>query len=51
MNSAPDFDLYSLGPLYFNWVVKAMADLVIQRATKEEESPPEYRWDAFLSGQ
>lgn len=47
MNSAPDFDLDSLGPLYFTWVVNAMADLVIRRAL-EAPSPPEYRWDAFL---
>jgi hypothetical protein len=48
MNSAPDFDISSLGPVYFEWVVKAMADLVITRALGEDPSPPEYRWDAFL---
>jgi hypothetical protein len=48
MNSAPDFDVSSLGPVYFEWVVNAMADLVIARATGEDPSPPEYRWDAFL---
>jgi hypothetical protein len=48
MNSAPDFDITSLGPVYFEWVVKAMADLVIARAVSEDPSPPEYRWDAFL---
>jgi hypothetical protein len=36
MNSAPDFDLSSLGPSHFPWVVEKMADLVIRLA----ESPP-----------
>jgi hypothetical protein len=48
MNSAPDFDISSLGPVYFDWVVKAMADLVIARATGQDPAPPTYRWDEFL---
>lgn len=32
MNSAPDFDISSLGPETFRWVVEKMADLVIARA-------------------
>jgi glutathione synthase/RimK-type ligase-like ATP-grasp enzyme len=32
MNSAPDFDVSSLGPETFAWVVEKMADLVIARA-------------------
>lgn len=32
MNTAPDFDPVSLPPVYFEWVVTAMADLVIARA-------------------
>ena len=31
-NSAPDFDISSLGEWHFNWVVDAMADLVIEKA-------------------
>ena len=31
-NSAPDFDVSSLGEGYFNWVIEAMADLVIEKA-------------------
>lgn len=31
-NSAPDFDIASLGEWHFDWVVDAMADLVIERA-------------------
>lgn len=50
MNSAPDFDISSLQPVYFQWVVNAMADLVIARALQPNPSPPAYRWDRFLSG-
>jgi len=35
MNSAPDFDISSLGPETFGWVVDKMADLVIARANAE----------------
>jgi len=35
-NSAPDFDVTSLGERFFDWVLDAMADLVIARA----ERPP-----------
>jgi glutathione synthase/RimK-type ligase-like ATP-grasp enzyme len=49
MNSAPDFDITSLGENYFAWTVHAMADLVIDRAIRPASHTP-YRWDAFLSG-
>jgi glutathione synthase/RimK-type ligase-like ATP-grasp enzyme len=32
MNPAPDMDIYSLGPRYFEWVVTHMADLCIRLA-------------------
>jgi hypothetical protein len=32
MNSAPDFDISSLGPEKFAWVVDKMADLVVRLA-------------------
>lgn len=32
MNSAPDFDIASLGPDHFSWVVSQMADLVVRLA-------------------
>jgi hypothetical protein len=32
MNCAPDMDIYSLTPHYFEWVVNAMADMVIRLA-------------------
>lgn len=37
MNSAPDFDITSLGPEHFPWTVGKMADLVIRLA---HETPP-----------
>jgi glutathione synthase/RimK-type ligase-like ATP-grasp enzyme len=49
MNSAPDFDITSLGETYFAWTVQAMAELVISRAL-EPTREPGYRWDALLSG-
>jgi glutathione synthase/RimK-type ligase-like ATP-grasp enzyme len=48
MNSAPDFDISSLGDSHFAWVVDRMADLVVElarRPAKEELR----RWDALLS--
>lgn len=49
MNSAPDFDISSLGEEYFAWTVRAMADLVIRRAT-EPRREARYRWDDLLAG-
>jgi hypothetical protein len=48
MNSAPDFDISSLGDAHFAWVVDRMADLVI-RLARSPETPP-MRWDALLAG-
>ncbi len=47
MNSAPDFDITSLGPEHFSWVVEQMADLVIDlaRAPATTMTPA---WDAVL---
>jgi hypothetical protein len=38
MNSAPDFDISSLGPDHFEWVVDRMADLVIRLAKADKTS-------------
>jgi hypothetical protein len=46
MNSAPDFDISSLGDQHFPWVVEKMADLVIRLA--HEAPVSKLRWDAFL---
>ncbi|MEP7121219.1 MAG: hypothetical protein ABJE95_09930 [Byssovorax sp.] len=47
MNSAPDFDVSSLGPDHFAWVVDKMADLVIDLARRPADHAPE-AWDAVL---
>lgn len=47
MNSAPDFDVSSLGPDHFGWVVGKMADLVIDLARRPADHAPP-NWDAVL---
>lgn len=51
MNPAPDMDIYSLTPTYFEWVVTHMADLAIQLATHPRPQRHELRWDMWLAGQ
>src|SRR5919106_1726460 len=43
MNPAPDMDVYSLTPRYFDWVVQKMADLVIDRALNPRRQAEELR--------
>jgi hypothetical protein len=50
MNPAPDMDIHSLTPFYFNWVVTHMADLVIRLAKEPRPQARELRWDALLRG-
>jgi hypothetical protein len=47
MNSAPDFDITSLGEAHFAWVVDKMATLVIAFA-RLGRAAPEMRWNALL---
>ncbi len=48
MNSAPDFDITSLTEAYFPWVVRNMADLLIDRAKKAAKKKPAARWDKLI---
>ena len=48
MNSAPDFDIASLGQAHFDWVVGRMSELVIDLA--RTPIPQRYRWDDLLRG-
>jgi hypothetical protein len=51
MNSAPDFDVTSLGEDHFRWVVDKMADLVIALAFGKDglgKGAQRMRWDALL---
>jgi len=48
MNSAPDFDISSLGESHFRWTVERMAELVIDLALQRPRSV--HRWDDLLRG-
>ena len=39
MNPAPDFDINSLTPEYFNWAVKTMADVTLKLALAPRKAP------------
>ncbi|MBX0330890.1 hypothetical protein K2Z83_24850 [Oscillochloris sp. ZM17-4] len=49
-NPAPDFDVNSLTPHYFDWVVKTMADYTIGLALKGRSEPSEYAWGQLIGG-
>jgi hypothetical protein len=51
MNPAPDMDINSLTPHYFEWVVRSMADLAIRLALKPRPQARDFRWHAFFGGQ
>jgi len=46
MNSAPDFDITSLGESHFRWTVQKMADLVIEAAKTPRAGRP--RWHEHM---
>lgn len=48
MNSAPDFDITSLGEAHFRWTVEKMADLCV-RLAKSGPVAHDARWDAMLA--
>ncbi len=48
MNCAPDMDIHSLTPPYFEWTIKAMADMLIRQA--KSPTPPPASWRGFLGG-
>jgi hypothetical protein len=49
MNPAPDAGLESVGPDNFRWIVKAVADMAIERALEPPAGPPAYQWSKFLA--
>jgi hypothetical protein len=49
MNPAPDMDVNSLTPHYFEWAVQKMADMAIRLAT-EPQRPIDARRGQFLVG-
>ena len=51
MNPAPDMDINSLTPEYFQWVVTRMADLAISLAKKPRRIAKDLKWStAFTAG-
>ena len=48
MNPAPDMDIYSLTPFYFEWVVQKMADMAIRYATEPAPQLSSLRWSALF---
>jgi hypothetical protein len=48
MNPAPDMDVYSLTPMYFEWAVQKMADMAIRFALSPKPAAAELRWSALF---
>jgi hypothetical protein len=48
MNPAPDMDVNSLTPPFFDWAVQHMADLAIRLATQPRPQLREMRWNALF---
>jgi hypothetical protein len=49
MNPAPDMDVNSLTPHYFDWTVKHMADLTIRLAKSPRRKMRDLKWDGLLA--
>lgn len=50
MNPAPDMDVYSLTPHYFEWVVKHMADMAINLAKNPRRQDRALSWEGLFTG-
>jgi glutathione synthase/RimK-type ligase-like ATP-grasp enzyme len=49
MNPAPDMDINSLTPEYFQWVVTHMADMVIALAKKPRKQAKDLKWSTVFT--
>ncbi|HXG92437.1 MAG TPA: hypothetical protein VNN73_08725 [Blastocatellia bacterium] len=49
MNPAPDADWWSVGSVYFKWMVEKVADLAIETALHGELTVKHHRWDELLN--
>jgi hypothetical protein len=49
MNPAPDMDINSLTPEYFQWVVTHMADMAIRLAKKPRKQAKELKWSTVFA--
>jgi hypothetical protein len=50
MNPAPDMDVNSLTPTYFEWVVEHMAEMAIKLAKNPRPQRKEFKWSAMFAG-
>jgi hypothetical protein len=50
MNPAPDADWWSVGSVYFEWMVQKVADLAVEQALYGKPPIKEFRWQQFLNG-
>jgi hypothetical protein len=48
MNPAPDAELRSVGPVNFEWIVNAVADMAVKKALMPQEQQGPSRWSALL---
>ena len=48
MNPAPDMDVYSLTPMYFEWAVQKMADMAVRYALSPRPQVNDLRWSALF---
>jgi hypothetical protein len=49
MNPAPDMDVHSLTPMYFDWAVQHMAEMAIHLAQNPRRQGAELRWDEMFT--
>jgi hypothetical protein len=49
MNAAPDADLNSVGETNFEWVVRNMAEVLIERVRKPIAFEPTGNWPTMLA--
>lgn len=49
MNPAPDMDIYSLTPHYFNWAVTHMAEMLIDLSLNPRPQLPRLGWDTMFT--
>jgi hypothetical protein len=50
MNPAPDMDVNSLTPFYFDWVIQNMANMSIRLAQNPQPQIKELKWNALFEG-
>jgi len=49
MNPAPDMDIYSLTPHYFEWAVKHMADMAVRLAKNPRQKAADLKWSTLFT--